>query len=168
MKKEVYPFEVKLEIIQKYLQGSIGLRRLANEYSIASTGDIRLWLARYKEHGEDGLKNIHHEKYSSEFKKNVIEYMHTTGASQQDTAAHFNIPSRETVRRWEKAYNQYGEDGLVNKKRGRKSLPRTKQSSTVNKIEDILKENKKLKMENDYLKKLYALIQEKEQQPKTK
>lgn len=28
MKKEVYPFELKLEIVQKYLQGSIGVQRL--------------------------------------------------------------------------------------------------------------------------------------------
>lgn len=164
MKKEVYPFETKLEIVQKYLQGSVGVQRLANEYNISSTGDIRFWLARYKAHGEEGLKNLHHEKYSSEFKKSVIEYMYTTGASQQATAAHFNIPSRETVRRWEKAYNQYGEDGLINNKRGRKEMPKATKSTTPNTPKDLLKENQKLRMENDYLKKLYALIQEREHQ----
>ena len=97
MKKEVYPFEVKLEVIQRYLQGSIGIGRLANEYKIASNGDIRFWLERYKAHGVEGLKNIHYEKYTNAFKKSVIEYMYTTGSSQQATAAHFNIPSRETV-----------------------------------------------------------------------
>ena len=69
MKKEVYPFEVKLEVIQRYLQGSIGIRRLANEYKIASTGDIRFWLERYKAHSAEGLRNIHYEKYTSAFKK---------------------------------------------------------------------------------------------------
>lgn len=168
MKKEVYPFELKLEIVQKYLQGSIGVQRLANEYNISSTGDIRFWLARYKAHGEEGLKNLHHEKYSSEFKKNVIEYMHTTGASQQATAAFFNIPSRETVRRWEKLYNEHGEVGLSNKKRGRKEMPKTSKSQTPNTPKELLKENQKLRMENDYLKKLYALIQEREHQQKIK
>lgn len=48
MKKEVYPFEVKLEIVQKYLQGSVIVKRLANKYNIASTEGILFWLTRYK------------------------------------------------------------------------------------------------------------------------
>lgn len=168
MKKEVYPLELKIEVVQKYLSGSIGMMQLANEYHIASTGDIRFWLERYKAHGVEGLKNIHHEKYSSEFKKRVIEYMYATGASQQATAAHFNIPSRETVRRWMKLYNQQGEAGLSNRKRGRNPMPKMTKMQTSNNTNNILKENQKLKMENDYLKKLYALIQEREQQQKIK
>lgn len=168
MKKEVYPFEVKLEVIQRYLQGSIGIRRLANEYKIASTGDIRFWLERYKAHGAEGLKNIHYEKYTSAFKKNVIEYMYTTGSSQQATAAHFNIPSRETVRRWDKLYKQYGDAGLINNKRGRKEMPKVTKPSKSDNCKDLFKENHRLKMENDYLKKLYALIQKREQQQKIK
>lgn len=168
MKKEVYPFEIKLEIVQRYLQGSIGIRRLANEYKIASTGDIRFWLERYKAHGAEGLKNLHHEKYSISFKKNVLEYMYATGASQQATAAHFNIPSRETVRRWDKLYKQYGYDGLINTKRGRTKMPTVTPCLESTESKDLLKENQRLKMENDYLKKLYALIQEREQQQKTK
>lgn len=44
MKKEVYPFELKLEVVQRYLSGSIGTKKLAKEYHSALTGDIRLWL----------------------------------------------------------------------------------------------------------------------------
>lgn len=43
MKKPVYSLELKLEVVQKYLEGCKGYLRLANEYNIASTGDLRSW-----------------------------------------------------------------------------------------------------------------------------
>lgn len=63
-----------------------------------------------------------------------------------------------------KLYNQQGEAGLSNKKRGRNQMPKITKTQTSNYTNDILKENQKLKMENDYLKKLCALIQERAQQ----
>lgn len=59
MKKPVYSLELILEVVQKYLEGSRGYLRLANEYNIASTGDLHSWVTRYKKHGVDGLKNVH-------------------------------------------------------------------------------------------------------------
>ena len=100
MKKELYPFQLKLEIVQK----------------------------------------------------SVIEYMHTTGASQQATAAFFNIPSIETVRHWKRAYNKQGEASPMNKRRGRNEMPKTNKSEASIKPKDLLVKNQKLRMENDCLK----------------
>ncbi len=163
MKKEVYPLEQKLAVINEYLEGSIGIMRLANKYSISSTGDIRFWLERYKVHGVDGLKNVHNEKYSTEFKTSVVEYMCATGSSQQATAAHFNIPSRETVRRWQKLYEELGREGLISKPKGRMPMPRKHNEKNNHSKIELAQENQKLRMENAYLKKLYALIQSKNQ-----
>lgn len=34
--------------------------------------------------------------------------MHNTGASLRQTAAHFNIPSKESVSKWERIYYEEG------------------------------------------------------------
>ena len=75
--------------------------------------------------------------------------------------------------KWCKLYRQYGVDGLKLNKRGRKPTMPKKNKETDKNIE-----NKKSKytdeeieyilVENEYLKKLNALIQEKNQKTKTK
>lgn len=57
---------------------------------------IRKWLALYKKHGTDELC-MTDGTYSGDFKVSVVEYMQDTDASLQLTAAHFNIPFKESV-----------------------------------------------------------------------
>lgn len=53
--KRKYSYELKLEVVQRYLEGNIGLRKLAKEYCIGSKTCIEKWVAYYREHGEKGL-----------------------------------------------------------------------------------------------------------------
>ncbi len=41
-RRKKYSTELKLEIVERYLKGDIGLKKLADEYHISS-GDIRKW-----------------------------------------------------------------------------------------------------------------------------
>ena len=116
----MYSTELKLEIVQRYLKGDIGLKQLANEYHISSKACIQKWLALYREHGEAGLCTTH-GTYSGDFKVSVVEYMRNTGASLCQTAAHFNIPSKESVSKWERIYYEEGKDALYEERRGRAS-----------------------------------------------
>ena len=161
--RKMYSTELKLEIVQRYLKGDIGIKQLADEYHISSKACIQKWL--YREHGEAGLCTTH-GTYSGDFKVSVVEYMHNTGASLRQTAAHFNIPSKESVSKWERIYYEEGKNALYEERRGRalkmeNRKPR-KAKAIVEKNEDLLAEVQRLRMENEYLKKLNALVQERE------
>ena len=168
MSRKMYSTELKLEIVTKYLKGGIGIKRLAKEYHV-TFGDIQKWRDAYLEHGIEGLCTTH-GTYTGDFKIAVVEYMHNTGMSIRKTAAHFNIPSFYTVSRWERIYYEEGPDALREERRGRirtmgKKRGR-KPKKNVDTNEDLLAEVQRLRMENEYLKKLNALIQEREKSEK--
>ena len=50
--RKMYSTELKLEVVQRYLKGDIGLNSLAREYHISSKACIQKWLALYREHGK--------------------------------------------------------------------------------------------------------------------
>ena len=154
---------------KRYLEGGIGLKSLAEEYHISSKACIQKWIALYQEHGEAGLCTTH-GTYSGDFKVSVVEYMHNTGASLRQTAAHFNIPSKESISKWERIYYEEGKAALFEERRGRASKMGTKrprkQKNIIQENEDLLAEVQRLRMENEYLKKLNALVQEREKSEK--
>lgn len=165
-----YSMEFKAEIVQRYLQGNIGLKQLASEYHIPSQSSIKKWVSLYREHGMEGLCTAH-KTYSGDFKLYVVEYMHNTGASLQRTAIHFNIPSKETVKQWERIYFEEGKEALYEERRGRANGMEPKKSREVknhaDENEDLIAEVQRLRMENEYLKKLNALVQERERSEKS-
>ena len=68
---------------------------------------------------------------------------------------------RFTLRYWERIYLEEGEIGFMEEKRGRKSTGRPrKKPLDKSKEEDLIAENQRLRMENECLKKLNALVQE--------
>lgn len=152
--KKMYSTELKLEIVKRYLEGNIGLKALAEQYHV-NKGDIQKWKAAYAEHGVDGLCKTH-GTYTGDFKVAVVEYMHTTGASMRQTAAHFNVPSLKSVSDWERIYYEEGKEALYEERRGRARKmkaknPRKKQKA-IQENEDLLAEVQRLRMENEYLK----------------
>ena len=58
MGKRKYTNELKLKIVEEYRNGDLGLKLLAQKYSV-SPGDIQKWSDAYREHGIDGLCKKH-------------------------------------------------------------------------------------------------------------
>ena len=89
--------------------------------------------------------------------------MHTNHLSSFETAIHFNLANNAVVSKWERIYYEEGPQTLYEEQRGRNknmsSKPRKKKISKENE-EDLIEEVQRLRMENAYLKKLQALIQE--------
>lgn len=168
-RRKIYTLELKLEIVQRYLEGNIGLKTLAREYHINSKACVQKWVSLYQEHGTAGLCTIH-GTYTGDFKVAVVEYMHNTGASLQHTAAHFNIPSKGSVSKWERIYYEEGNEALYEERRGRAKKMGVKRpgkpKKNIDHHEDLLAEVQRLRMENEYLKKLNALIQDREKSEK--
>ena len=75
-----------------------------------------------------------------------------------------------TVSQWERIYYADGKEALYEERRGRASKMGTerprKQKNLIQENEDLLAEVQRLRMENEYLKKLNALVQEREKSKK--
>ena len=164
--KKKYSDEIKLKVVNEYLKGKTGGTWILSEkYGLAHSQLLR-WLKLYEEGGTEFLTN-NTRTYSGDFKVYVVEYMHQNAMSLVQTAAHFGIQSESTVARWERIYYEEGIEALYEERRGRsRNMSGKKQGrppkKDVNENEDLLKEVQRLRMENEYLKKLIALVQERE------
>ena len=160
---------MKLEIVERYQKGDVSAQGLAEQYHV-SKSDVFKWNAAYSEHGVAGLCTTH-GTYSGDFKIAVVEYMHNHGVSIRQTAAHFNIPTWTTISKWERIYYEEGKEALHEERRGRSRKMGIRKSQNkeknIEKNEDLLAEVQRLRMENEYLKKLNALIQEREKSEKS-
>ena len=115
-------------------------------------------------------------KYSPEFKIAVIMDMRENHLSYRETARKYSIGSNESqgkdrLRLWERIYLEEGEAGFMTERRGRKSTGRPRKQPLEKSVEeDIIAENQRLRERNEYLeaeleylKKLDALVREREQ-----
>ncbi len=121
-------------------------------------------------------------KYSPEFKLSVILDMRENGLGYSDTVrkywgatTHSECSNhRSQLRLWERIYLEEGAEGFMVERRGRSSKGRPRKKPLPTEVEnDLISENQRLKerleyleMENEYLKKLDALIRAEEQKKK--
>jgi transposase len=120
-----------------------------------------------------GTKN---KKYSYEFKLSVILDMRNNQLSYNETVKKHclgNIQhggARQMLQRWERIFLEEGAKGLMKERRGKssngvmKGRPPKLDKSVE---EDLISENQRLRMENEYLKKLIALVQSEEENEKS-
>ena len=158
-----YSNEFKLEVVKYCVEQYHGYSDAAKFFNIPSETTVLQWVRRYKEKGVEGLlKNIN-SSYSGNFKQSVVEFMHNNHLSATETAIKFNLANHNIVLKWERIYYEEGAQALYKESRGRRknmsSKPRKKQLSKENE-DDLIEEVQRIRMENAYLKKLQALIQE--------
>ena len=84
------------------------------------------------------------------------------GGGYAETEKKFDICA-STINKWERLFKEHGLEGLAYDGRGRKPNYLGKKKN-VNKDKDLLEEVQRLRMENLYLKKLDALVQQREEQ----
>ena len=157
-----YSYEEKLAAVELVVNEGLSTYEAAKVSGIPRTPILR-WVERYKQFGPEGLL-IKHGSYDGAFKVSVIEYMHDNNLSLFQTAAKFGVPNDATVGKWERIYYEEGAQGLYRDNRGRKpkmssDKPRKKKHNKETE-EDLIAEVQRLRMENEYLKKLNALVQE--------
>ena len=157
-----YSNEFKLEVVKYYLEGHHSRAGTARKFGMPSSTPLKEWIKKYQEHGPEGLIKQQKSSYSGEFKQNVVEYMHDNHLSATQTAIHFRLQT-PIVLKWERIYYEEGPQGLYKERRGRsrnmESKPKKKKLDKQ--VEEyLIAENQRLKMENEYLKKLNALVQE--------
>lgn len=88
------------------------------------------------------------------------------GLNQAETALKFNISSPALISHWHKAYRLYGMSGLTPKRQGRGAMTKpviTSKPDDDKTPAELKRELAYLRAENAYLKKLDALLREREQ-----
>lgn len=150
---EKYSTEFKLEIIKAVLEDHISRCEAARKYGV-NRKLVQRWVSMYESFGVEAIERKV-QKYTPDFKVHVVEDMLENKLSLIQTIVKYNIASDSSVREWRSIYNEMGAEGFY---KSDKSKGAAKHD---NAIEDIMAENQRLRMENDYLKKLNALIQDK-------
>lgn len=153
-----YSFEEKLEAVLRVLEKGYSTRESASVLGVHHSAIIR-WIKLYELNGYEGLINSG-ASYDGKFKIMVVEYMHKNQLSTDEVSAKFCIRGTSTVYKWNQIYSKEGPAGLLKKKptgRIQKIMSKNKKNAKTEK--ELIAENEKLRMENEYLKKLQALVQ---------
>jgi transposase len=142
----------------KTVEAGESITKAAKQYGISDS--VLKWEVRnYREHGEKGLKS-HVYSWTGKQKYEALKYMHENQMSFTETGILLGI-RHSTILHWERRYLENGIEGLENKKKGRK--PRTlKPKPPKTREEELLERIEDLEIENEYLKKLNALVAERE------
>lgn len=111
-----------------------------------------------------------YRKYSGKQKVEIIERMHSEKLGICETARIYHT-DHKNICLWERIYLEEGKEGLMLERRGRASAASGTQKGrkpqlSAKQEKSILAENQQLRMENEYLKKLNALVLKEEQQNK--
>lgn len=164
-----FSFEVKLKAVQMYLAG-IGSPTIARRLGIKGKISVQTWVARYRKYGIQGLE-IRSPKfdYDGDFKLKVLNWKKQHKASYPQTALQFDISNPGTIANWQRKLKERGIEALFTR-RGRANHMMTNHNHQARKqlseLERLKADNRALKVENEYLKKLEALVQRRGQSKK--
>lgn len=164
--------EDKLKIIAMYETGySVPL--ISKKFKVCESVVNRI-NRQYREHGIESFKakgkNI---KYTPEFKMEIVNRV-LNGESKTGIATELCV-NEGMIFFWVKKYQELGYNGLTTKQgRPRKMKDKNKQVKSINnsnklddkdkRIKELEERNAQLEMENDLLKKLRALVQQRNEQ----
>jgi transposase len=101
--------------------------------------------------------------YSRKFKQTLVEDLRKNHLSYGEAMRRYGVGGKNVIRQWERIYLEEGPEGLSIERRGRGSKGRPPKLDKKVK-EDLISEVQRLRAENDYLKKLNALVTEEERQ----
>ncbi|WP_040725716.1 helix-turn-helix domain-containing protein [Thiomicrorhabdus sp. Kp2] len=132
---------------------------------------IRYWTQVYRFHGQNAFIK-RNTPYSFEDKYRILKHMRENNWSISYTSIVHNMSSPGTISTWLTQFERFGLSGLQPKKQGRKMKKNQKQETIKPteqmSLEELREELEYRRAENAYLKKLDALLQEKERQTKKK
>lgn len=157
MANNEYPIKFKVDLAKEYLNRETTLREFIKEHKISESSILK-WKFIYEKHGTEGFearKVRKNQTYSADFKIKVIGDKIKNKMGLGETARKYDIGNLDSIRKWEKLYRLNGPEVLHIKTKGVKINLNVERTSEC---KDLEKENKQLKMENEYLKKLNALV----------
>ena len=165
--KQHRSLEEKLAILKLVEQGQ-SVRSVSDKLNL-NRNNVYEWLAAYKEHGIQGLitKGKREKKLSYEEKCKIIREYQESELTLYQLSGKYGVSST-VLSNWARLVEDGGFEALTPKKRGPKtSMVRTKRlpkEEYEKENERLRKENERLRLENLLLKKVRALVEEREAQ----
>lgn len=163
-RKVKYDYAFKLECVELVVK-----KHYSNHYVSKLKGpdesNIRKWVSFYKSYGKIGLLPRKNKSYSIDFKLKVLKTIKKESLSLRATILRFNVPDAAIIVKWKKDFGNFGVEGLQPKPKGRPlsmsdyKRKKRKSDKPLTREEELLKENERLRCENELLKKLQALAQ---------
>lgn len=177
-----YPKDLIARVINDYAEHIRSAKQLALYYDIPYN-TVKYWIKKYNKNGMEALLKPRNGgkyiTYDAAFKLRVTEYWLEHPEISSNQISEIFHASRGAIRSWRKIYLEQGSDALRKEMRGKNKNMKNGKGKIMfeqaafsddpkEHIEALEKQVRYLQMENDYLKKLNALVQEKEcsQKPK--
>ena len=168
-----YSREAKLEMIRLYHEEHRSVNWIAEHYGISQSYLRHLLEMDAKGMAKDigtGQSGKPKGRYSGKFKLDVVKEELNSGAGYREVARKYGI-NHVVVMKWERIYLLDGEAGLLEDHRGKtvkegyvpKQAGKLKLDKDIE--QDLIAEIQQLRMENEYLKKLQALVRTEERSP---
>ncbi|NFA44599.1 transposase [Clostridium botulinum] len=160
-KNKCYSDSLKLKAVEDYLAGKGSLRSICNIYGISCPRVLRDWIKKYNGHnieesrkrqGDRIMTNGRKTTYEERIK--IVAFCIANNDDYQETADKFKV-SYQQVYAWVRKYKNNGCEALLDRRGKRKEAINLSESEKLSmQLKLIEAENKRLKMENDFLKKL--------------
>lgn len=157
----------KLEMAKEHVDDGITLRELSERYQIHISG-VKYAVALYQRHGTKVfLERDKIGSYSREQKIDVITRYLKGEKTQRQLALEIGVPDPKIVKDWVDKFKKDGEDSIQTSHR-RKSYEIEEEKIKRIESEELQERIKYLEAENEYLKKLHALVLKRTQKQKKK
>ncbi|WP_414650433.1 MULTISPECIES: IS3 family transposase [unclassified Erysipelothrix] len=162
--------EEKIEIYTLRKNGKT-IPSLSNSYGIRASV-INHLVRLIDTHGIEILRKDRNRYYSPEFKLEVINRVLIHHESMSATAVEIGLSSVGILYNWIQAYKKNGYN-VIEKKRGRPSMTKQKTNdkdnlTTEEEIKELKKKLQYVEAENEYLKKLNAVVKQRVEREKKK
>ena len=156
-----YSAQVKTQAVIDYLDGKGSLDDICIKYKISAIGILQQWIKKYNGHkmfkthvtkGDRIMTNGRKTTYEERIE--IVSFCIANANDYNLTSNKFNV-SYQQVYTWVKKYNKNGYNALVDIRGKNKSFNELTESERFSAQLKLLEaENRRLKMENDFLKKL--------------
>ena len=156
-----YSAQLKTQAVIDYLDGKGSLDDICIKYKISAIGILQQWIKKYnghkifKSHSTKGDKLMTNgRKTTYEERIEIVSFCIANAHDYNLTANKFNV-SYQQVYTWVKKSNKDGYNALVDRRGKNKSFEELSESEKFSAQLKLLEaENRRLKIENDFLKKL--------------
>lgn len=156
-----YTKALKESAVLDYLENNLSLREICIKYKITCDSVLRGWIKKYTGHSElkdtgSGMSKTMTKarKTTLEERLEIIQDCIGNGRNYQEAAQKHNV-SYQQVYSWMKKFEQTGESGLADRRgRTKPEEELTEEEKLKIKIQQMARENERLRAENLFLKKL--------------
>lgn len=163
-KNTYYPETLKMQAVSDYLKDLGSLSEICSRYNISSHSILLGWIKKYNSHEISKSHKVAEDKNMTNGRKTTYEERVEIVAFCTENDYDYDLASKrfdvsyQQVYTWVKKYQEYGYEALIDKRGKRKEADKMSDSQKLAAQLKLLEsENRRLKMENDFLKKLEEL-----------